>query len=294
MHPLKQQGAALITAIFIVAITAVLATAMVLTLRGFIAQSELIKTNDTLSLDVQGVQDWAISMIKQYALDPKKVIKMGARADTAMFKLNIKVNSADVSAKVFDAQSLFNLNNLRYTQYQPNLMRLLQTVSPALKEGVAHQVAVELTQRLLNKKIGPLSTAEALRAMPNVNAKLMQNLLPYVIALPLAQKQVLPLDINAASIPVLMSLSPSVTQEKATALVACRKNHGWFFDVAQYQALCMKPLGLSSLNVSAQTNYFLLRVKAKQDDMRLQLTSLLKLEIVNKQPLVKIIWQSLG
>ena len=97
----QQFGSALISALFITALTAIIATALIVRQRLLIHQALLVTNTDQMMLLLQGSQYWAQEIIvKKTDLQKTK-------------SLNKKINGTQVKGMIFAEQGLFNINCLQ-------------------------------------------------------------------------------------------------------------------------------------------------------------------------------------
>lgn len=313
MHsPHKRQiGAALISAIFITAIAAILATAIAVEQRYLIHNTELILTSDQAYLDLQGMQDWAVQLITNYEIKAKqkrlqaKDIPFNKKFGPKKFK------QAVLTGIIKDQQGLFNLNNLVLPTNQLRFVILLQAVDLDLSKQQALDLARAVTAWITKNSVDnyylnlkppyraahqQLVNINALSAIRGFTTKLVLALKPYVTALPLLGNSMIPVNINTAPAPVLMTLSPTITPVKAKAIVACRKQRGYFQNLSAFDAACLKPLGLPNLTkVGTDSRYFLLRSQATMDHQQVFLTTFIVTQQQKDNKIgVQIAWQSMG
>ena len=119
------QGSALITALFIITLIAITATAISVRIRNTIEATHLIETTDRLYLASQAVSIWAMDRIT----DPKQELGKANKTTGAIlsFPPNLQhiYPNVTISGQLFDLQGRLNLNNMTNTQYQTVFYSLL-------------------------------------------------------------------------------------------------------------------------------------------------------------------------
>ncbi len=293
--PKSQQGAALITALMILAICASLATFMLMNQRLLISQAILVRGGDRLSLMLQGVQDWAIDIVET----KKDIHKVKS--------FNRDLNGIHIQGNIFALGGRFNINSLANTVNIPRFALLLQAVSKGMTKKQAQLIASNVSQWLqpsnhedtdyLKLKPAyrsahkPLVNISELRLIKGVNFKLYNQLVlgkqPYVSALPTTFNKV---NINYASVPMLMSLG-GLSVSSATSLIQCRNDVGYFDSVDDFIKQCASGKSLSQGLLTTENNYFLIDGEANLGEHRLHMTSLIKRYGVNNKMKAIIVWQ---
>lgn len=108
---LKTKGSALLTALFIMTLVAIVATAMSMRLQQDIYRTRLVITQDKLYLASQAVTFWALNEL----LDKNnRFTKTNPLGMVAQYPKNMEsiYNQVQLSGGLFDLQARFNLNNL--------------------------------------------------------------------------------------------------------------------------------------------------------------------------------------
>ena len=321
-----RKGSALVSAIFITAIAATIATALAVQQHLLIHESELVTRADQAYLNLQSMQYASEMAVETYAValaNPKK-------PDNALVPLqtklpNIKINNSVLSGIIDDEQGKFNINDLVYSANQPRFVTLLQAVIPQISLQQAYVIAKSITEWMTSNSLDAyyLKLNPAYRAsetqMANISELALVNgitpdifsaIEPYVTALPVVvptQEAPAPqtpgapisapstlININSASAPVLLTTNPALNLSKAENIAACRKHYGEFADTAAFIADCVKSEGIDTLNgITTSSTYFLSRSQAKYADHVDTLNSLLVTQIQKNNTLkVVIVWQS--
>jgi general secretion pathway protein K len=130
----KCQGGALLTALFIMTLIAIVATAMSARLQLDIYRTGASITYDKLYLASQTVTFWALSQLQEKTLPgPKGNNSQGLLKEYPSDKSLID-NQIQVSGSLYDLQTRFNLNNLVDKKFMPMMARLIHYSDPKLKE----------------------------------------------------------------------------------------------------------------------------------------------------------------
>ena len=307
INQLKQQGAALITALFITALAAIIATAIMVHQRLLIDQSQALVNYDQLAAYLTGVQDWAVSEIKSSVVSERN----GNVVSTGILKHpnfpTTTINGVTLRGKLLDATSLFNLNILRNTIYQPNFIALAHALNVqipnALPQTISDYLNSEVSDDSQYFKLKPpyrpahhlMANKTELRAVLGVTQAIYLKLAPYVVALPLTRPAI---NVNTAPVPVLESVSPKMNGMTAQSIISCRQTTGGISSetelkqcAPELQDVDSKTLGELSYN----TQYFIVRAQAEQGDHQLNLVSLLYLSTTQKNlaPKVDVLWQAI-
>ena len=208
------RGAALITALVVVAIATTLAAGVALGTQIHLRQVENLRDRAQAAAVEQGAISWAMEVIKR---DDANVDHMAEEWATVLPPLPVEHGAARIVAT--DAQALFNLNNV-WRQNAPSqadiavFRRLLQALdlNPALVEAVVDWIdpdtearpggaddptymAQKPSYRAANQ---PISSVEELRLIQGFDTETVEKLAPYVVALPT------PTDINVNTAPALI------------------------------------------------------------------------------------------
>lgn len=241
MHNIRHQGSALLTALFIITLIAIVATAIGVRIRNTIQSIHLIETSDQLFLASQAVEIWAIDRIT----DPKQelgvVQKDGSIIDFPKALRHIYPH-VTLRGQLFDLQGQLNVNNLSNEQYQPIFYALLGK----LKIGNTSQERKELMESVLywitppkmmsthdewHDKYARLSPAyfpsqmpmyhkSELRLVYGMSAKYYRALAPFVTVLPEASA----INLNTVSPTLLSTLGFHMSGNDLQHILQVRRN----------------------------------------------------------------------
>lgn len=302
----NQRGTAIIVAIFMTALVAAIAIAMIDRLRTDTHRTELLLNNIQINQYAQGSIYWAIDQLTNNL----KQQQPGKVVDFTPIRSPInEVNGAKVSSIIYDGQGKLNINNLTDAQFQSIFERLLHIVEPNITQAMARTITQNvinwITPGLNNSELDQyyakqtpayraphqlITSVSELRMVRGITPALYAKLAPYVTALP--EKTLI--NINAAPIPVIMSLSATITLETAKAIDAIRRKTPFpSLDVlANLPIVKNNPIAQNSLTVTS--SYFIVRTTVTMGTQRITLYTLLMRLLKNKQPIVIILWQSKG
>lgn len=112
MHLLKKnRGSALLTALFIMTLVAIVATAMSTRLQLDIYRTRLIINHDKLYLASQAITFWALSELNNKNIKLTKLTEQGM-VDEYPKNMDAIYPQVQLSGGIYDLQARFNLNNL--------------------------------------------------------------------------------------------------------------------------------------------------------------------------------------
>jgi len=306
----SKRGSALLSALFIMTLVAIAATAMSTRLQLDIYRLRLSLTADKLYLASQGITFWALDLM----IDPnKKFTESGPEGKLLSYPEKLQHSYPDVltTGELYDLQARFNLNNLQDKKYHPVFLRLLEnaanknTSTPykTLIKAILHWIKPyqpgrgqdEFLDYYLKQKpiylpsFQPLQSVSELRLIKGVSAKLYQTLLPSITVLP----ETTPININTAPKKLLMALGNGLTESQANELIEARGKKG-LLDLHKITLLLQK-LDLPAEQITIGSQYFLSVAKASTQDLTLSVYTIIKRsEDKNGQLSSSIVHQSLN
>jgi general secretion pathway protein K len=301
-----QDGSAIIVALFVVALVAAIAVAMMTRIQQDTRRTELLLNSNQAYLYAQGSIIWATDQL----INDWKQQKPQQLIDKTPIKSQTQtINNASVESTIYDAQGLFNLNNLADKTYQVNFSQLLKAIMPSLKpediqnitlatvDWVSSNAKSETFNEYYAKLTPPyhsprhiMTSLSELRLVKGVTAELFTKLSPYIIALPTTT----PISVNNAPAPVLMSLSPTLNLESAKSIEKyCVQNP--FTTLQSFQNFdIVKNNSIQNDKTTITSTYFLVKTTVTIGDQSTILYTLLQREIKNSKPTVATLWQSKG
>lgn len=228
-------GSALLSALFLMTLVAIAATAMSLRLQLDIYRTRLLLESDRLSLASQVVEFWAMAQLSQ-----KNVVFSSSDESGVVLKFPKKLNNiypnVSVAGRVLDLQARFNLNNIERSSFESIMYNLL-----TLRMGRAgSQKKVSIVYAIRNwitayhpglgqdqfldyythqkppylPAYQPMVSPSELRAVVGITAKQYQALLPWITVLP----KPTPLNLNTVSKPLLKILGNGLTDQQVEAI----------------------------------------------------------------------------
>lgn len=328
----RLNGGALISALFITAIAAIIAVALIVQQNLLIHESELVLSADQSYLNLQGIALYGKNEVEKYAMQWANPAEIPASVQPLKKHLpSVTVGDETLTGTIDDEQGKFNLNNLIYTANQPLFVTLLRSVVQGISKETAYNIAQAITAWLSNDLQDPyylslhppyrapqheMANVSELRLVNGISPTIYSALAPNVTALPLKMQQqqqqqqqqtetfgsnaavpiqtVTPVNINSASAPVLMTTNPAMTLSQAEDMVSCRKQHGYFSNTSTFIADCGVQSGITVLNnITTKSRYFLVDVHAISHTRSVTLRSLLVTHITKNNKLkVVTVWQS--
>lgn len=266
----KNQGSALLTALFIMTIVAIVATAISSRLQQDIYRTRLLITHDQLYLASQTLSFWALSELNN---KKPKFIPPNMQGMIAVFPKNMESMNKQikVTGGLYDLQARFNLNNLSDKKAISHFFNLLNQVLPSLSQAEKNNIALALDDWLAPHDLSRgndnltayyvaqkppyypshqlMKSSSEFRLLKNVNATMYLALEPFITALPEAT----PININTAPMAVLMSLSSSLSKEQAGELIHARENG--INDLNEISEL-LKILNIPNERITLESQYF--------------------------------------
>lgn len=293
-----QQGTALLTALFIMAIIAAASTALLWQQSIVIRQvTDILHTNDK-QLAAGGMTLWATTSLEYQARHPHS----GQLVDQLpMIYPKTTLNGLTIAGTVTDALAYININNVLDPFWYGVFLRLIVMRNPDVAEpeklvnGVVAWISAmdmggaQEDDKYIKAHYLPshelMTDRSELRLILGVTPQLMENLAPYVIALP----ETTPINVNTASATVLMALVPRMTLATAQKIIARRTEQPFittqdFIDDPDIQSLHFS----NSEVITTISHYFLATAVITDQYDSLTLTSLLKRDSTHR---VSILWQ---
>jgi len=292
-------------ALFVVSLVAVIAVAMLLRLKIDIHRTTLINNATQSNFYAEGSLAWALDSLTNNLKHkkPNQVIDrlpMQSPVDD--------LNGFKISSTIIDAQGNFNVNNLTALELIGNYIRLIHAVQPELKLEDINVIAASTRDWITPATSDefdayyakqtppyraphrPMVSVSELRLVKGMTSELYKKLLPYVTALPGTTA----ININTAGYPVLMSLSPTLSEENAMTIADHFKQSpaANIQDFSNYEVVRNNSIPAEKVTVSS--NYFLVKTEVKVGLQQTILYTLLTRTLKNSRPNVSILWQTKG
>ena len=287
----SQQGAALLSALLILAVAVTLATFLLNSQRLLLHQTLLAINSDRLYVALQGVEDWAINILQE-GQDIRK---------TPSFKHDN--NGMQLSGMIYALGGRFNINVLRRTENITRFVKLLKALH--IEDQQANEIAFNIVEWLLPDSLADkyyvklypgyraahkaLMNLSELRLIKGITPALYAQLEPYLSALP---SDFYSLNIHYASLPLWISHDMSVAEAKKIML--CKDQQGDFKDINDFLQRCANGVELNTRALTLENNYYQVEAKGKLNEQEMHLTSLMQVLKVNNKVQVKIIWQEIN
>lgn len=304
-----KRGSALITALFIMTLVAITATAISTRLQLDIYRVRLTQNSDRLYLASQAVTFWAMDRLA----DPKQdLINLDQNAKILDFPKKLKSIYPQVitQGSLYDLQAKFNLNNLSDRAFFPAFLGLLEQVLPHIDPQERKSI-LDATINWINGATGKndahdewldrylkqrpiylpgyqfMQHVSEFRTVLGINAQRYAVLLPYLTALPEATG----INLNTAPLALLRSLGDGVSKHDAEEIIKLR-NKKEIKNLSELGPLIEK-LNIPKNEITLESNYFLATAITSIDDMTLVHYAVLK-RSKNKQGKLSISIMSEG
>lgn len=304
----RQSGVVIVVALFIVALIATMAYVMMSRLERDTRRTSMILHNTQAEFYAQGSIAWAMDQLRNNweKQRPNKLVD-----ETPIKSPEIEVNGYKVASTIYDMQSRFNINNLNTPEAQSDFKRLIQAVAPELNEEKARNIVSAIydwitpqsQQSEFNKYYAnlPVPYRPAHRAMlsiselihvKDITPDLFNRLKLYVTALPAHTG----INIREAQIPVLLTLSPTMSLTIAKALAQLRDQN--MAQMVNPQAFlnseAVRSLQIVPDKVIPVSNYFLVETEVTIENQHVLLYTLLERVTKDNKAMINILWQSKG
>jgi len=312
MHRKKSsiKGGALLTALFIMTLVAIVATAMTVRLQLDIYRTRLIITHDKLYLASQAVTFWTLDELSN---KKNNFAKADSSGRVAQFPRNLETlyPQIQVSGAIYDLQSRYNLNNqidkraiISFVNLQKNTLSqtnevenrnralaLYDWLSPYnINRGKDNYTTYYLSQKPPYFPSHQLmQSSSELRLVKEISGSNYLALEPFIIALP----ETTAINLNTAPKQVLETLGNGLRDEQINKIILARGENGIkkMSDISEL----LKKLNLSSGQVSIESQYFLSIAHAKNEEFNLTVYTLYKRSRNNKRKIaVSIIRESIN
>lgn len=306
MKGFRQGGVAAITAILVVAVAASAATWMLAQQSATLNQAALVAARAQTDLYADAGLDWARGVLTEdrRAGEVDSLNEIWARP-----LVGLPVERAIVGGAITDAQSRYNLNNLLKDGQRSEAdlqvaRRLFESLGldPLLVDAVVDWIdadgdptggagaedsfylALPRPYRAANR---PLAQLEELYRVRGFDARAVERLRPFAIALP----ERTPVNANTASAEVLSALLPELPADEVKSLVAARAARP-FRDREEFvKRLSKAPSGAVSADLDVKSRHFLVVVSVSQDEVRASAEALVARPASASGPSTAIIWR---
>lgn len=290
-----QAGVALITAIFVVALATIAATALLSATSIGITRTQNLQDSEAAWWYANGLEDWIAGLLRRRPGQPK-VDYLGQKWAQPVSYL--PYDRGVVSGHLVDLQGRFNLNNLAANgnelKYYETQFRLLLASISGLQLNNTARLPQRIHSWLLSSPNATVATSpdaalylslqppyrpahqlfhsvSGLLAIAGVTPELYDHLRPYIAVLPEVGTRI---NVNTAPLQVLMSLAVDVNASRLEQFVKTRIKE----PVPRVQDIYnthynLLPADVPQTRVDVQTSYFQLRAHIKVGSARLDLYS---------------------
>jgi general secretion pathway protein K len=285
MHPkpkISHRGSALISALFIMTLVAIAATAMSTRLQFDIYRTHLTVSSDQLYLATQAVTFWGMSTINDEGVRFKRYHEEG-KIISFPAKYQRLYPDITIGGDVYDLQAFFNVNNLQDKKFHPLFFRLLEqtfnqkgNANPkALLLAIYHWISPYQPRRNHDNhpffpSNQPMRSVSELLLVPGFNNEIYQTLLPSISALP----EVTPININTAPKWLLSCLGNGLSETQVNELIDERGKNG-FTNIGKAVKILQK-LDIPNDQITTESNYFLIVATATSDNLNLTSYTIIK------------------
>lgn len=277
----KEQGSALITALFIMTLVAIAATAMSTRLQLDIYRTHLNLVSKKLYLASQGVTFWAFSELSNsknnFSVADKegKIINFPAKLQTIY-------PSVITKGALYDLQARFNLNNLVEKEERAVFLNLLEQQTKlnakqreTLVQAFIHWLSPYEPNQGNNESLAYytsqkpayfpahqlLQNVSEFRLLYGVTDVIYRELTDFIVALP----EKTAINFNTASKPILLSLANDLTEKKVEKLMAARGKKG----ISKFQDIeeLLKKYNIRKEHLTLESQYYLVHSETKIEDL---------------------------
>jgi general secretion pathway protein K len=302
----KQSGVVIILAMLMVALMASLAYLMMEQAMHDTKRTTFIMRDGSANLIANGAVLWAKDALAQDWMHQKPT----QRVDVIPMHLpESVVQGYRVSAVLYDAQAKYNLNNLTNEGAERDFIILLKSVAPQMNESEAASLTKNIvlwlrpvtTNDTLDRYYAELprpyraghrlmSHVSELKLVKGMTPALYAALLPVMVALP----ETTVINPQTASVPVLMTLSLSMSAETAAAFVRLRERTPVLTNEAFKTLPLMANHAINADKVGMVSAYFQLQTTVSADNARWVQCALLVRTVVNGRAVVRVLYQNKG
>ena len=266
-HNLKR-GSALISALFIMTLVAIGATAMSARLQLDIYRTRLTLTSDQLFLASEAVSFWAMDLLS----DEKPIQLTNNGIINYPKSLYHLYPDIETKGSLTDLQSKFNLNNLQDIEKFPLFYRLLKLLTPEDKKSVLGQIInatcdwVKETSSQAKSEFSifyakqkppyqaahqKMQSVSEFRLIQGVDSAIYEAVAPFITTLPSKTT----ININTAPRTILMTLGQGLDEAQAQNIIDTRGDRG--FQTMEEANELLATFHIPLDQVTLESSYFL-------------------------------------
>jgi len=299
----KQQGAAIIIALFVVSLVSIASLQMMLRLNNNMDRTALMLNTSQNRYYVDGSVAWGMEQLN----NNWKMKKKNQLVDLLPIQIKNSMGNTLIISRIDDAQGFFNLNNLTDTKSATDFARLIHAVQPKIDFKTATTLASCVVDWITNNnnylennsyyltQDEPyrqphrlMASMSELALVKGFNLTLFNLLKPFIIALPESTL----ININSAKAAVFMSLSDTLSYDSAKNILLHRM-HAPFISTQQFMQLdIIKNNPIPEDKITVLSEYFLITTILKTAGHESTFYTLIKRTFKNNQPIETILNQS--
>lgn len=304
-------GSAILSALFIMILVAIAATAMSLRLQIDINRTQLIQTMSSLKNAASAIEAQAIQKLIKNGLTFNKNNKQNIDADLNLPFL-LWQNNIKASVDIIDLQSKFNVNNLKNSEQLKNLTLLIKNVDTNISPQSAFLITLQTQEWITKKNPNLLNLSSAnfyakqdppyypshklfssiteWRLVKGVTQTIYNQLFPFVTALPEETK----LNLNTASAEVLKSFTLMAKKSAIENVLQLRGDTGFKTLDEALNNPSIKKLGFKANELTLTSEYFLIRAHATNQENDIILFTIVKRSIESSGVKLSVIQQTIN
>lgn len=302
----RQKGVVIILALFFLALIATMSYWMMGRLERDTRRVNLILRYEQAEDYAKGSIAWAMEQLRDNLAKQKPnqlVDKLPIRSPVDV------MNGYHIESTITDLQGRFNLNSLSDIKAQLQFKRLLRLLKlnlndqqvDELVQAIVDWISPNQTQNMFSQyylNANPayraahrmMFSASELRLVKGVTPLMMEQLQPYVTALPTT----VPINVLTAEAPILASLSEMMTMSSGQELQKLLANQPVFSIPAFLSIDLVKNHKIPEDNLTTVSTYFLVETQVTVEKQSVVLYTLLERLSLNGQPRIHLLWQSKG
>lgn len=287
----NHRGSALLTALFIMTLVAIVATAMTTRLQLDIYRTRLIMSHDKLYLAAQAVTFWSLTELNN---NNRRFSTVNEQGMVAQLPKNMEhiYNQVNLGGGIYDMQSRFNLNNILEKKPMASFINLVKIVFPKSNDADTTNLALAVKDWISNYELSrgidnytsyylsqkppyfpsrqPMQSISELRLVKDVNPDIFLALEPFITILP----DTTAINLNTAPKEVIMALGNGVTEAHVNELIMSRGEEG-IKDIKDISEL-LKKIDLPDEQFTIESNYYLTVAYASNEDFNIVVYTLIK------------------
>jgi len=289
----NQRGSALLSAILLVAITAMLAIAISFTIKNTLSNQILMDNQFRMRAALHGVTLWARDVMNAQYQSQTPYSPARIRFPSRSF------HGIQLQGELIDQQGLFNINLLRHANRLPEWSQLVKVLAPDITPTQALTLGTHITNWLTDptrdaalyaRQNPPYRPAGALfinkkevGMVLGMTPALYQRIAPQLSALPSVRYDD-NVNINSVRFPVLSSFFPHASLAQIQSLYACIQSHKPILQMKAIQTACFRQLAIPpTTHFTVSSHFYLLHASAKIAHQQLTLYSLMMIQPADTQ-----------